>query len=142
MTRSPDTRPVDVLFIEDNAGDALLTSQILAEFLRPVKLTIARDGAQALAMLSDQGFKPSMIILDLMLPKLSGHEVLERNPRKDIPVVVFSVSANQDDVDRTLDLGAREFVHKPMDVVGYRKAILGMVDRWAMPNADAAGATY
>ena len=138
MTRSLDTRPVDVLFIEDNAGDALLTSQILAEFLRPVKLTIARDGAQALAMLSDQGFKPAMIILDLMLPKLSGHEVLERNPRKDIPVVVFSVSSNQDDVDRTLDLGAREFVHKPMDVVGYRKAVLGMVDRWAMPDADRA----
>ncbi len=138
MIRSPDARTVDVLFIEDNAGDALLTSQILTEFLRPVKLTIARDGVQALAMLADQGFKPVMIILDLMLPKLSGQEVLERNPRKDIPVIVFSVSANQDDVDRTLDLGAREFVHKPMDVVGYRKAVLGMVDRWAMPAPEAA----
>ena len=131
---------VDVLFVEDNAGDVLLANQILAEFLRPVKLTVARDGDQALTILADQAFKPAMIILDLALPKLSGQQVLQLNPRKDIPVVVFSVSTNEADVSRTLVLGAREYVHKPMDMVGYRKAILGMVDKWAIPDekADAA----
>ena len=130
---------VDVLFVEDNAGDVLLTNQILTEFLRPVKLTVARDGVQALTMLADLAYKPAMIILDLALPKLSGHEVLERNARKEIPVIVFSVSSNEADVNRTLALGAREYVQKPMDMVGYRKAILGMVDRWAIRDeADAA----
>ena len=135
-----DAGAVDVLFVEDNAGDVLLTNQILTEFLRPVKLTVARDGDQALMMLANDAFKPAMIILDLALPKLSGHEVLVRNPRKDIPVVVFSVSSNEAEINRTLGLGAREFVQKPMDMVGYRKAILGIVDKWVTPEegADAA----
>jgi DNA-binding response OmpR family regulator len=80
---------------------------------------IARDGEQALAMLADERFRPAMIILDLSLPKLSGFEVLEQNPRKDIPVVVFSASMQTSDKERTLTLGAKEYVHKPMDMVGY-----------------------
>ena len=124
----------DVLFVEDSAGDALLTNQILAESLRSVHLRIARDGAQALDMLADERFRPAMIILDLSLPKLSGFDVLERNPRRDIPVVIFSASSNPSDVERTLALGAREYVHKPMDMVGYRKAVLQMVHNWAKPT--------
>ena len=123
----------EVLFVEDSAGDALLTQQILAESALPVRLQIARDGEQALAMLRDERFRPSMIILDLSLPKVSGFEVLEQNPRKDIPVVIFSASQRLSDKERTLSLGAKEYVHKPIDMVGYRDAVLGMVRNWAMP---------
>ena len=56
------------------------------ESRQPVKLSVARDGTQALAMLSDERFRPAMIILDLSFPVLSGYDVLERNPREDIPV--------------------------------------------------------
>jgi len=62
----------EVLFVEDSAGDALLTRQILAESALPVRLHIARDGEQALAMLRDEWFRPAMIILDLSLPRVSG----------------------------------------------------------------------
>jgi CheY-like chemotaxis protein len=114
----------------------------------PVRLHIARDGEQALAMLRDERFRPAMIILDLSLPKVSGFEVLEQNPRKDIPVVIFSASqllsdsASQrlSDKERTLALGAKEYVHKPMDMVGYRNAVLGMVRNWAMSEQDTNGA--
>jgi CheY-like chemotaxis protein len=66
--------------------------------------------------------------------------VLERNPRKDIPVVIFSATMRSSDVERTMSLGAREYVHKPMDMVGYRNAVLGMVRNWAMPEQDTSGA--
>jgi DNA-binding response OmpR family regulator len=131
----------EVLFVEDSAGDALLTQQILTEAAPEVKLHIARDGEQALAMLHDNHFRPAMIILDLSLPKLSGFEVLERNPRKEIPVVIFSASQRTSDKERTLSLGAKEYVHKPMDMVGYRNAVVGMVRNWAMPGAGANGSS-
>lgn len=136
----PLDRRIEVLYVEDSAGDVLLTKQILSEFLQPVKLSVARDGHQALTMLADERFQPDMIILDLSLPVLSGYDVLERNPRKDIPVVIFSASARTSDVERTLSLGAKEYVHKPMDMAGYRNAVLGMVRNWAMPEQDANGA--
>ena len=124
----------EVLLVEDSAGDALLTNQILAESRLSVRLHIARDGEQALTMLADEQFHPAMIILDLSLPKVSGFEVLERNPRRDIPVVIFSASARAADVERTLAMGAKEYVQKPMDVVGYRKALIQMVRNWAIPQ--------
>lgn len=126
----------EVLFVEDSAGDALLTQQILAESALPVRLHIARDGEQALAMLRDERFRPVMVFLDLSLPKLSGFEVLEQNPRKDIPVVIFSASVRTSDKERTLSLGAKEYVHKPLDMIGYRNAVLGMVRNWAMTSED------
>ena len=132
--------PIKVLYVEDSAGDALIMGHVLREFLHSVNLSIARDGAQALAMLADERFQPDLIILDLNLPGLSGFEVLERNPRKDIPIVVFSASARTSDVERTLSLGAREYFHKPMDMVGYRDAVLGMIRNRAMPEQDTNGA--
>jgi len=136
----PLDRRIEVLYIEDSAGDVLLTKQILSEFLQPVKLSVARDGHQALMMLADERFQPNMIILDLSLPVLSGYDLLERNPRKDIPVVIFSASMLSSDVERTLSMGAKEYIHKPMDMVGYRNAVLGMVRNWAMPEQDPNGA--
>ena len=125
---------IDILFVEDSAGDALLTGQIVAESPFRVKLHIARDGIQALTILSDRSFRPALIILDLSLPLVSGHQVLERNPQKDIAVVVFSASWNDVDVDRAFALGAREYIQKPMDMEAYRKAVIGMIQKWAVPE--------
>jgi len=123
---------IEVLYVEDSAGDVLIMKQILGEFLQPVNLSIARDGAQALAMLADERFKPDLIILDLNRPVLSGFEVLERNPRKDVPIVVFTASTREGDMEKTLSLGAREYVQKPIDLQRYRDAVVGMVCKWAM----------
>lgn len=118
---------IEVLYVEDSAGDVLIMRQILGEFLQPVNLSVAGDGAQALAMLADERFQPDLIILDLDLPVLSGFDVLQRNPRKDIPVVVFSASVRTSDKQRTLSLGAKEYVHKPIDLQSYRDAVFGMI---------------
>ena len=131
--------PTEVLFVEDSPGDTLLTGQILAEATLPVKLRLARDGVQALAMLADRSFEPVLVILDLNLPNLSGFDVLERNPRREIPVVIFSASMNQADMDRALGLGAAAYTNKPMDLQAYRDAVLAMIDLWAGPLANANG---
>ena len=132
------TKPVQVLLIEDSAGDALLTGQIVAESPIPIKLVIARDGVQALTMLDDPAFKPALIILDLNIPLISGHAILERNPRKDIPVVIFSVSDDQRDMQRALALGAREYVQKPMNLQAYKQAVLRLIEKWVVPENNGA----
>jgi CheY-like chemotaxis protein len=132
------TIPTQVLLIEDSAGDALLTGQIVAESRVPIRLVIARDGAQALSMLADPGFQPALIILDLNIPLISGHAVLERNPRKEIPVVVFSVSDDQRDRQRALALGAREYVQKPMNLEAYKQAVLRIIEKWVVPEDNGA----
>jgi CheY-like chemotaxis protein len=137
----PLDRRIEVLYVEDSAGDVLIMGHVLREFLQPVNISIARDGGQALAMLADERFKPDLIILDLNLPVLSGLEVLERNARKEIPVVIFSASGRTSDVERTLSLGAKEYVRKPIDLHSYRDAVIGMVCKWTMVGRTDAPRT-
>ena len=74
---------MEILLVEDNAGDAVLIRQILAEASVPVNLHIARDGEQALTILSDADFHPALIILDLNIPRITGRRCWSNgNPRK------------------------------------------------------------
>jgi CheY-like chemotaxis protein len=123
--------PSEVLLVEDNAGDALLVGQAIAECPTPVHLRIARDGEQALKMLHEPGFIPDLIILDLNIPGISGYGVMAAYPMEKAPVVVFTSSENQADVDRAFSLGARDFVRKPTDLDDYKNAVTGMVEKWA-----------
>ncbi|HEX4592753.1 MAG TPA: response regulator [Bryobacteraceae bacterium] len=126
-----DVMGPEVLLVEDNAGDALMVGQALESSKTPVRLHIARDGEQALQILAEPNYEPDLIILDLNIPKLSGYGVLAAYPAvKKTPVVVFSASENEADVDRAFSLGAREFVHKPLDLDDYKAAVSGMVRRW------------
>jgi CheY-like chemotaxis protein len=81
--------PVEVLLVEDNEGDVNLVRQSLLECDRPVELTVARDGEQALLALLAFDTSPDLVILDLNIPKFSGLEVLERSQQLDTPV--FSI---------------------------------------------------
>ena len=115
--------------VEDNAGDALLASQILAEAPVPVKLHIARDGAQALQMLSGE-LKPDVVILDLNLPEIDGLRMMERYHPVDVPIVVFSASRRESDKLLAKALGASEYVVKPSDLQAFRDALFGILERW------------
>jgi chemotaxis family two-component system response regulator Rcp1 len=123
----------EVLLVEDNAGDALLIGQALAESPTSIHLHIARDGEQALHILENRDFVPDLIILDLNIPRISGYGVLASHALKKTPVVVFSASENEADVDRVLSLGAKEFVHKPLDLDDYKSAVTGMIQKWVGP---------
>jgi DNA-binding response OmpR family regulator len=130
---------MEILLVEDNAGDAVLIRQILAEAAKPVNLHIVRDGEQALTLLSDAHFRPALIILDLNIPRISGTALLERWKSQDIPVVVFSSSLSDAERTRVLELGALEFVQKPTDMEAFAAAVSRMVQRYAEPGNKVAG---
>lgn len=125
-------KPSEVLLVEDNPGDALLIAQVLAESEIPVNLHHARDGMEALLMLANNVTKPDLVILDLNMRNLSGYDVLERYHPKDVPVIVFSSSWNDADRRRSLELGAQEFVRKPMHLEAFKDAVCGMVEKWTV----------
>jgi chemotaxis family two-component system response regulator Rcp1 len=128
-------KPSEVLLVEDNAGDALLVGQALANQSASVHLNIARDGEQALQILMDPDYQPDLVLLDLNIPKLSGYAVLASyTRRKTTPVVVFTASQNEEDVDRAYSLGARDFITKPMDLDEYKSAVSGVVHKWTSPT--------
>jgi CheY-like chemotaxis protein len=131
-------KPVEVLLIEDNAGDTRLIGQILRECQLPVKLHVARDGEQALQMLAANNLQPSLIVLDLNLPKIGGIELLKRYKSRHIPVVVFSSSGYTEEVEEALSLGACQYVQKPMDVQAFTDAVCGMILKWAEPPQGKA----
>ena len=95
---------------------------------RPRREEPLDDGEEALAMLANRDFKFDLVILDLNIPKISGHEVLERRFAKDVPVVVFSSSWRETDAQRSLALGACDYVEKPMDIQAYANAVCGMIE--------------
>ena len=130
---------VHTMLIEDCAGDVLLTQQAMAELQVSVKITVARDGEQALIMLSDQDFKPDLIILDLNIPRISGLGFLERYKQRDAPIVVFSSSQNAVEIQRALDLGAHEYVEKPSNLEAFNAVIRGMIRKWVLREGEATG---
>jgi chemotaxis family two-component system response regulator Rcp1 len=110
-----------ILLVEDNAGDAELMRMALAEARPECRLRVAGDGEEALALL-DAGELPDLMVLDLNLPRLSGHEVLadlraSRHARlRRLPVVVLSSSGAPEDVQRSYDLFASSHIVKPADL--------------------------
>ena len=133
---------IDVLLVEDNAGDAVLIRQVLADIATPVHLHIARDGEQAVLMLTDSDFKPDLILLDLNIPRISGLALLDRWNSLDIPVVVFSSSVNELEQKRALALGARDFVAKPTDIQAFIDVVTGIIHTWARPNGGGTAAGH
>jgi CheY-like chemotaxis protein len=121
-------RPIELLVVDDNAAETLLVLYALEDCTKPVKVTFAKDGAEALEMLRHKTF--DLVILDVNLPGLSGYEVLQQIDPQRMPVVMFSVSSNEADAKRALELGAREFVHKPSGLEVYRHAVLKMIETW------------
>jgi DNA-binding response OmpR family regulator len=126
---------MEILLVEDNAGDAMLIRQVLAQASVHVNLHIARDGDQALSMIDDLRFDPALIILDLNIPRIPGSALLERWRSMRIPIVVFSSSLNDAERTRAMQLGAREFIEKPTDLEAFSDAVCGIVQRWTINAA-------
>jgi DNA-binding response OmpR family regulator len=127
-----------IFVIEDNAGDVLLIRQILQQQQIPIRVHVARDGAQAMFMLAEGRFQPDLILLDLNLPMVSGSWFLARSKPK-APVVVFSSSSNPVDIRDSTELGAKEFVQKPTDLEEYSERVSRIVRDW-LPFSSASTA--
>jgi chemotaxis family two-component system response regulator Rcp1 len=121
---SPDI-PVEILLVEDNAGDIRLIQEAFKEGGFASRLSIARDGEQALAFLRREkpytdSPRPVLILLDLHLPRKDGWEVLAEIKQevglRHIPVLVLSNSISTEDVHRAYDLNANCYIQKPPDL--------------------------
>jgi two-component system, chemotaxis family, response regulator Rcp1 len=116
--------PLGVLLVEDDPGDVMIAQEALKASQLTSKLTVVPDGVEAIKYLRrEDGYadvpRPDLILLDLNLPKKSGHEVLaevKADPAlRKIPVVVLTTSGAAEDVLRSYDLHANVFVTKPVD---------------------------
>lgn len=117
-------RPLTVLLVEDDPGDVLIAQEAMAAGHLSTTLEVVSDGVQAIAYLRrENGYqdalRPDLILLDLNLPRMSGHEVLaevKNDPQlRRIPVVVLTTSRAHEDVVKSYDLHASVHVSKPVD---------------------------
>ncbi len=115
---------IEVLLVEDDPGDELMTREAFAENKVRNQLHVARDGEEALDFLYRRGAhadapRPDLILLDLNLPKFDGREVLARikedEDLRSIPVVVLTTSDAEEDIVRSYRLHANAYVTKPVD---------------------------
>ncbi|MFD4575336.1 response regulator [Streptomyces sp. NPDC058417] len=129
---TPDGTPIDVLLVEDDPGDELMTREAFEDNKIGNTLHVVRDGEEALDFLYRRGAhegapRPDLILLDLNLPKYDGRQVLERIKSdadlSDIPVVVLTTSAAEEDILRSYKLHANAYVTKPVDLDQFIAAV-------------------
>lgn len=108
---------ITCLLVDDDDDDKEIFCLALNDANPLIKCHLACDGLEALSMLKDSTFIPDFIFLDLNMPLMSGKECLieikKRPHLKDTPVIIFSTSASQKDVQDTIELGAASFITKP-----------------------------
>jgi len=131
---------MEVLLVEDNAGDLFLIREALAAEPTPVNIRVAEDGEEAVQMLAARRCDLDLVILDLSLPKVSGLSVLEHT-RPHVPVVVFSSSTSPQDMKRSFELGVRDFVPKPRDLDSFKRVVSYIVRRWGSGAEDSGSST-
>ena len=140
------TKPAEILLIEDNLQDLELTQRVLQKANLANHIHIARDGAEALDFLFCEGAHaqrkmedgPKVILLDLKLPKVDGLQVLKRiktDPRtRTIPVVVLTSSKEQNDVVESYHLGVNSYIVKPVNFERFAEAVQQLGMYWLLLN--------
>ena len=138
-----ENKEVEILLVEDGETDIEMTLRSLSESNVCNSVKVARDGREALDMLfpADSGLqplKPSVVFLDLELPKVSGHEILRRmkadEKTRDIPVVIMTSSREKVDIDRCYELGANSYVVKPIGFEDYSRVVKELKLYWLVVN--------
>ena len=139
MNFEPQSQLIDILLVEDNAGDVRLTKEVLKDSKVRNNLIVATNGEEALQCLKKQGkFKdsarPDLILLDLNLPIKDGREVLALIKADDnfkrIPVVILTTSKAEEDILKTYNLHANCYVTKPVDLEQFVTVVKSLEDFW------------
>jgi two-component system response regulator len=141
-----DSSTFEILLVEDNARDMDLTLRALKRHNLANKVTVARDGAEALALIfgdapdleSPTAGKPSLILLDLKLPKVDGLEVLKQIKAdartRIIPVVVLTSSNQERDIVESYQLGVNSYIVKPVDFDKFIECVRQLGIYWLLIN--------
>lgn len=135
-----------ILLVEDNEDDVELTMHAFSQCHIANEIIVARDGMEALELLScgkspDQGpFRrlPAVMLLDLQLPKIGGLEVLRRirrdNRLRQLPVVILTSSKEEQDMAASYDLGVNSYIRKPVDFDEFASAVAQLGMYWLLLN--------
>jgi len=132
-------RPIEILLVEDNPGDARLTMELLKDSKIHNRISVVKDGIEATAYLRKEAEfreapRPDLILLDLNLPRKDGREVLaeiKQDPGlKRIPVVVLTTSSAEEDIVRSYDLHANAYITKPLDLDQFAKVVRSIEEFW------------
>jgi CheY-like chemotaxis protein len=137
-------RPKEILLVEDSSTDSQMVLRALSNNHRRKTVITSVDGEGAMNYLKkrEQGLMPDLILLDLMLPKKDGWEVLSEcksDPLlRYIPIVIFTTSKLGKEVKRCYDMGANSFVAKPFDLESFQHTMDAIVDYWLGVSAAPA----
>ena|ERR1700744_3281241 len=130
-------KSINILLVEDNEGDILLTTEALEECKIINEITIIRDGRAAIDFFKSMTSVdeiPDIVLLDINLPKMSGHEVLtfiKNDDRyKQIPVIMLTTSSSEKDIMISYKNHVNCYITKPVDVLDCIKAISKIEDFW------------
>ena len=132
-------QPIEILLVEDNPGDVRLTLEVMKDARVRNHMSMVKDGVEALAFLRREGDfadapRPDLILLDLNLPKKDGREVLadiKADPTlRRIPVVVLTVSKDEEDILKSYDLYANCYVTKPINMEQFIAVVRSNEDFW------------
>lgn len=141
-----ESTSLEILLVEDSPDDLELTQRALRKANLTNPIHVARDGAEALDFLFGEGEHsaraaanpPSVILLDLKLPKVDGLEVLKRikaDPHTAaIPVVVLTSSKEQNDVVESYALGVNSYIVKPVNFERFAEAVQQLGMYWLLLN--------
>jgi len=130
---------VHILLVEDNEGDVVLTREAFEEYKIKTKISIVKNGQDALDFLSQSGKftnskKPDLILLDINIPIFSGHEVLERiksdSNLKKIPVIMLTTSSSEKDLEKAYGKHCNSYIKKPIQISEFLIAILKIEEFW------------
>ena len=131
--------PIEILLVEDNPGDVDLAREALENSKIRNTLSVVGDGEEALAFLHRRGKyaaapRPDLILLDLNLPRKSGREVLAEIKSDDhlkrIPVVILTVSKDEEDILASYNLHANCYITKPIDLHQFLRVVRAIEDFW------------
>ncbi len=134
-----DAGAIEVLLVEDSAGDVRLTQEAFKDAKVHINLHVVSDGVEAMAYLGRKGkhanaHRPDLILLDLNLPKKDGRQVLqeikESPSLKSIPVVILTTSASEEDILKSYRLHANCYITKPVDLNGFLKVVKSIDSFW------------
>jgi CheY-like chemotaxis protein len=124
--------PIEVLLVEDDPGDVLMTQEAFEEHKVGNRLHVVSDGVEAMAYLRREApfadaVRPDLILLDLNLPRRDGRQVLQEikndESLRQIPVVVLTTSQLDEDILRSYQLHANAYVTKPVDFEQFIKVV-------------------
>jgi chemotaxis family two-component system response regulator Rcp1 len=145
-----NSQAINILLVEDNPADVLLTEEALEESKLINRISTVKDGEEAMAFLRKEGkyrgaATPDLILLDLNLPKKDGREVLKdikEDPElRVIPVVILTTSAADEDVLRTYQLHANCYIMKPVDFTQFTRVVQTIESFWfsivKLPRGDS-----